>query len=367
MVPIFVHSLDNYDSAPLEEAVRQQLSALLPDKLEGKRIVLKPNLLMRRSPERATTTHPEVVRAVVHILKERGATDIVVADSPGGPYTKGLLHGIYSESGMAAVAKEEGISLNEDTSSVTIPSKEHHLVPSFTLIRPVVEADLIINLVKLKTHCMMGLSGAVKNLFGTIPGLAKPEFHMRFPDKDDFGDMLLDLCGTVSPAVTLVDAIVSMEGDGPSGGSPVNTGLLLGSNDPFTLDFYITKLMGLDPDTIPTVKRAAERGMVQPYEIIGESKKSIHLRPARSIGVDFGERIPPFLRGIMKSFTPRPVVIAKKCIGCGKCKESCPADRITITDHKAKIDPNKCIRCYCCHEMCPVTAIKVKRAGVWRF
>ena len=208
MVPIFVHSLEHYDSAPLEEAIRQQLNALLPDELAGKRIVLKPNLLMRRSPERATTTHPEVVRAVVRALKERGATDIVIADSPGGPYTKGLLHGIYSESGMAAVAKEEGVCLNEDTSSVTVPSKDHHLVSSFTLIRPIAEADLIINLVKLKTHCMMGLSGAVKNLFGTIPGLAKPEFHMRFPDKNDFGDMLLDLCSTVSPAVTLVLSLI---------------------------------------------------------------------------------------------------------------------------------------------------------------
>lgn len=350
----------HFDLLSLNELIKPQM-----------RVLIKPNLLLKRKPEEATTTHPLLIGGIIASLKELGVTDITIADSPGGPYTSGALSGIYEASGMKAIAEEYSVKLNFDFSSFERATQNGVMVKSFTLIRPVEHADFIINAAKLKTHAMTMLSGGVKNIFGTVPGLMKPEFHWRFPEKEGFCNMLLDLCETVKPNVTFVDAIVSMEGNGPSGGTPKCTQMLIASKSPYNLDVALCKVMGLDTNNVATVKSSIERELsvklFSELNIIGDKLNcfdDFKIPKAKSFG--FYDAMPKFLVKpltpiIEKYFVSKPVIVNKKCIGCGKCKESCPAETIEILKKKAVIDYSKCIKCFCCHEMCPVKAIEIKR------
>ncbi|MEG0693476.1 MAG: DUF362 domain-containing protein, partial [Oscillospiraceae bacterium] len=221
----------SYEKQEVISSVRRHFELLrLNDIIKPQmKVLLKPNLLMKRKPEETTTTHPAVVGGIISCLQEIGVTDITIADSPGGPYTKSALAGIYEASGMRAIAEEYDVKLNWDFGSFEREVNGGVMVKNFTLINPLKAADFIIDIAKLKTHAMTTLSGGVKNLFGTVPGLMKPEFHWRFPEKDNFCNMLLDLCSTVNPDVTFIDAIVSMEGNGPSGGTSKNTNMILAS------------------------------------------------------------------------------------------------------------------------------------------
>lgn len=215
----------------------------------------------------------------------------------------------------------------------------------------------------------------MKNLFGCVPGLQKPEFHYRFKNPVDFADMLIDLCETVRPAVTFVDAVVSMEGDGPSSGRPLNTGLTLCAENPYALDRVLARLIGMPEDQALTVRASVLRGLCPGWgeiELAGrpellESLAGFCLPATKPI--DFNTHLPHWMQGAVNAITdrwlvPRPVVSQKACIGCGRCAQSCPANTIAIAAGKASIRYENCIKCYCCHEMCPVRAISVRRSGL---
>lgn len=191
------------------------------------RVLVKPNLVAKHAPEKAVTTHPAVLDAVCAALRRRGVESITVADSPGGLYNPAVMKSIYKASGLLAVCERHGALAY--TACEAAPRKTDGVrVKEFSLLRPVLEADFIIDLPKVKTHVMTGMSCAVKNLFGTVPGLQKAEFHMRFPEKEPFGEMLVDLCETVRPQLIIADGVLAMEGDGPAGGTPRALGLVLG-------------------------------------------------------------------------------------------------------------------------------------------
>ncbi|MFZ2539928.1 MAG: DUF362 domain-containing protein [Oscillospiraceae bacterium] len=376
---VSITSTKSYDKDEVISSIRRHFELLKLHELikPEMKVLLKPNLLMKRRPEETTTTHPVVVGGIIACLKEIGVTNITIADSPGGPYTKSALTGIYEASGMRAIAEEYNVQLNWDFDSFEQTVDNGVMVKSFTLINPVKDADFIIDIAKLKTHAMTTLSGGVKNLFGTVPGLMKPEFHWRFPEKDNFCNMLLDLCSTVKPDVTFVDAIVSMEGNGPSGGTPKNTDMILASRSAYNMDIVLCKVIGIKVSDAPTVYNAIKRGLsvsgFSMLNIIGDNIKCFDdykIPQVRSLG--FYDVMPKFLikpiRPIMDRFlSSKPVIQKKKCIGCAKCSESCPADTISIIDKKAIIDYSKCIKCFCCHEMCPVKAIEIKRLKMFDF
>lgn len=355
--------------------VKARIDRLLQEKPQGPRVLLKPNLLIKRRPEEATTTHPAVVAGVIACLQELGVKDITIADSPGGPYAKAYLNQIYEGTGLRKVADAAGdaVHLNLDCSSGECRLEQGVMSKSFTIITPVRKADFIINLPKLKTHGMMTLSGGVKNLFGCIPGLMKPEMHWRFPENERFAEMLVDLAEAVHPDLTLCDGIVAMEGDGPSGGTPRAVGALLGAWSPFSLDVALCRVLSLEPDRVPTVRAATARGLCpsswEELTILGDTlpvPEKFQLPRSRS--VDFTKRLPGFLRpAVNRLMRDRPEIRKKDCIGCGKCAESCPAKTIRIVDRKAHIRHENCIRCYCCHEMCPVKAIDIKRFRIFDF
>ncbi len=346
----------------------------------GQKVLIKPNLLAKHRPEHAVTTHPDVLRGVILALQKRGVSSITVADSPGGPYTPGIMAGVYKTCGITAVCEETGVRAYTGCETARRAFPEGELVHSFELIRPVVEADYILNLPKLKTHVLTGMSGAVKNLLGCVPGLSKAEFHMRFPQREQFGQMLVDLCECVKPGLHLVDGILGMEGDGPAGGSMRETGLLFASQDPYSLDLALCRYMGLEAAQVPTLAAAAagglcgllpdENALVTETEEARRPFENFSLPASMQGRVDFSGRLPGFMQKAMPALTrwaaPRPVVAKRDCIGCGKCAEICPQRVISLEKNKAHIQPKDCIRCFCCHEMCPVKAIQVRKLPLFR-
>jgi uncharacterized protein (DUF362 family)/Pyruvate/2-oxoacid:ferredoxin oxidoreductase delta subunit len=299
-------------------------------------------------------------------VKRRGGVP-VIADSPGGPYTKQMLKSVYVGTGMDEIATREGALLNFDLGTTPMSSNGGLVCSSFDIINPVAKADVVISAAKLKTHGQMIYSGAVKNLFGSLPGLVKPEFHFRYPEKPIFGDMLVDLCETIKPAISFIDGIIGMEGNGPSGGEPKELFLTLASCNPHSLDLYACDVVGFKPDDIPTLASAVKRKLcpsdISELEIKGDvNVKQVKFKAPDSSSLDFASKLPSFIRRpITNLLTPRPAIMFKKCIGCGKCAESCPQHIISIVESKAVIDYSKCIKCYCCHEMCPIRAIEIKR------
>ncbi len=366
----------DYSPEQMDAAVAWHFASLDVGRLipVNAKVVLKPNLLMKRTPYEATTTHPALVAAVVRGLQSLGITDITIADSPGGPFTRSALEGIYTATGMVQVAQQTGAKLNYDTTykSVTCCTLDG-LCRTYNIISVVEQADCIINLPKLKTHAMTTLSGATKNLFGCIPGLQKPELHFRFPEMDKFSRMLVELSQTVRPHLSIVDGVVSMEGDGPSSGVARKTGWTLASTHVGALDMALCQLISLPPEKVPTLANAMAMGIApqstDELEYLGEKPQPLSdYRLPASYQESFGEirQLPKPLRSVASGvlnrlLTPRPVVHRSDCIGCGKCAESCPAHCIAIAGRKASIDRKDCIKCFCCHEMCPVKAIGIRR------
>ena len=375
---ISVQHTPSYDPSDMERAVEAHFSLLQLDRLlhPGIRVTIKPNLLMKRKPEEGTTTHPALVTAIIRRLQKAGVSDITIADSPGGLYNVPQLTGIYRASGMERAAEETGAKLNFDLTTVDTPCPNGVKSLSFPLIRPVAEADLVISVCKLKTHCMAGLSGGVKNLFGCLPGLTKPDYHWRYPKEEDFCAMLVDLCETVRPAITFCDAVISMEGDGPSSGSLRETGMTLCADSPYELDLALCRVIGRQEEEILTVRSARERGLCtktfEELTILGDELRCFpDFKRPRTVSMDFTSRVPGLLRPVVKPlirtfFTTQPQIDRKRCVGCGKCAESCPAHTIHVEGGKARIDRSGCIHCYCCHEMCPIRAISVRQNRLLR-
>ena len=364
----------SYNNKEVEAALRKAISAVtdLSYITEGTRVVIKPNLVSFLSPDRAATTHPVVLNALIRILNEKGAK-ITVGDSPGGLFNSVYVNRVYKATGMNNI---EGAVLNRNFSQSVHHSDSALRAREFAYTSYLDDADVIINLCKLKTHCMTVLSGAVKNLFGCIPGLMKPELHMRYPEKEDFCRMLLDLSAALPPVISFVDAVEAMEGDGPTGGRKKYVGLTLCSADRYALDLVNAAVLGIDPASIPTVRQSIARGLcpasLAQVQLLGDRDALTQagpFLPPRSKQTDFSSQFPAPLRPAVKKVTrwlqPRPSIRRKDCIGCGKCAESCPAHTIQILERKAVIAYPNCIRCFCCHEMCPKQAVDIRRLGIF--
>ena len=337
---------------------------------EGERIVLKANLLRQARPDQAVCTHPAVVSAAGKLTREAGANPIL-ADSPGGGYrySARILDKIYQTTGMLQAANQAGIELNRDTSSRPVSYAAGVLTKHFDIITPVYEADAVFNLCKMKTHLFTVMTGAVKNLFGVIPGLIKTGYHAKLHDTARFAGMLLDLAQYLAPRLTIMDAVVAMEGDGPGSGDPRKVGLLLGSENPLALDVVAGEIMGIDRAVNPIAMEAERRGTlpnrIEDIEVVGESLVDVvvpDFKLSRVSAGSLGLQAMPWYQRLLEpvfknAFTVRPRVIWDRCIACGTCIEGCPVEAVSFVNERAKIDDDKCIRCYCCHELCPEEAI----------
>ena len=340
----------------------------------GMRVVIKPNLVMSSKPEAAIATHPALVAAVGRCVQKAGG-EVIIAESPGGPYTPAAMKAVFRGCGYADMAKEWGFTLYTECKSREVSLPGAVRCRQLSVVEPFLTRDYLIDLAKLKTHSMVGFSGAVKNLFGAVPGLQKPELHCRFPEKQPFSEMLVDLCDFLKPDLCFLDGVLAMEGNGPTGGSPRKVGVLGASKSPYALDVCGAALIGLEPESVLMLKEAHRRGLgpISPKEcqLLKEQVETLaqpDFVKAKASSTDFLDRVPAFLRPAAKRLaTPAPKIRRKECVGCGKCAESCPQHTIAIREGKAVIDYKQCIRCFCCHEMCPKHVIDIRRWSLLHF
>lgn len=365
---------EDYSSERVFKAVESVFRDINAHELLGsaKKVVIKPNLVIRRPPEACATTHPAVLAAVLRLLEPYDA-EVIVAETPGGVFNESVLKALYRTTGAEKAATDGGASLNFDTSSRPVPSKLHEAAADFNILSAIADADLVINIAKLKTHTLTTLSAAVKNMFGAVPGLQKFEMHARFPDPECFCAMVVELTHTISPQINIVDGIYGMEGNGPNNGDRRFFGAVFGSRSPFCCDVVCREFLGLPRDGVPMLNEAARRGFCpanfSELELCGDTDRWEKLRvrdlklPDTVNGSVITKLTHAFGGRLNRLFEPRPVV-TRACVGCGECASYCPAGRIKVVNRRAVIDHDGCIRCFCCQELCKHNAIRIKRAGV---
>ena len=365
----------SYDDRQVEDALRLALEKTdgLTFVEPGMRVAVKVNLVAGMRPERAATVHPAVVCALTRLLRERGA-EVTVGDSPGGLYTAAWVNRIYDVCGMRA-AEAAGAVLNEDFTQTEAEFPEAVQAKRFPCTAYLQRVDAVVDVCKLKSHGMMGMSGAVKNMFGAVPGTIKPEMHYKYPRAEDFADMLVDIFEYFRPRLCVCDAVTAMEGNGPTQGTPRDMGLLAASPDGHLLDRIAASLIGLDVGDVPTLAAADRRGLLrEDGRIFGDparyARPDFDTAPAQSaVGFHLAGKGPlgrltdKAVGGVLSPF---PKLTAGECVGCGRCADTCPANAIAMRDKKPRIDRRRCIRCFCCQEFCPVGAMKIGRRALVR-
>ena len=381
MSRVAVIACEDYGNENIKTALKAALDETvgLDWVVPGMKIAIKANLVSYLAPDRAATTHPALLCELTRLLVERGA-EVVVGDSPGGLYNHAFVGRVYYVTGMRDVERFGGrLNYNFGQSEASFPDAKQ--APSFSYTSYLDEADAIINFCKLKSHGMMSLSCAIKNMFGVVPGTMKPEYHYRFPNHADFADMLVDLNEYFKPKLRLClcDAVIGMEGNGPTAGTPRKIGAILASASPYLLDLTAARLIGLTRDNIPTLEAAYGRGLapasVDDVDISPGYERFIvpdYQNITTHSTLEFGQLLGGGALGRLVSrlgrafLRSKPRVKKEECIGCGVCKNICPPNAIKIKNGIAVIDRHSCIRCFCCQEFCPKGAMKVKRTLVAR-
>jgi uncharacterized protein (DUF362 family)/NAD-dependent dihydropyrimidine dehydrogenase PreA subunit len=375
---ISLQRCDSYDDEQVLAAIRKALTpfgGMGQWVRPGMRVVLKPNLILACRPEEAATTHPAVVKAVARLVVEQGARATIV-DSPGGPFNETSLRRVYSATGMSAVAQATGAALNFDFSLQNVTPRNVQILKSLSILKALAAADLVINLPKLKTHGQMVYTGAVKNLYGAIAGMTKGDYHLRLTNDAHFANALIDVFLAVSPALTIMDAVVGMEGNGPTGGKPRPLNCLLAGADAFAVDLIATQLIGLEPGQVPILREGIRRDLCpadpRAVKVTGDSPEQFAVKDFDVPAVHNRQPIEFYKRGPLGLLTahllrPRPVLIPGQCTGCGNCAEVCPAHVIRMLNKQPSIDLHSCIRCFCCQELCPAKALRVGHPPGGRF
>ena len=360
---------NTYEAAAVKDAIvrlLEPLGGIAAFISAGDRVLLKPNMLAAKNPDKAVTTHPAIVRAVAELVREAGGIPLV-GDSPGiGNFQK-----VAERTGIARAAQEGGAELAEFSGTVDVKgSGTFRLV---TLAQTYWEADRIINLPKLKTHEMMTLTCAVKNLFGAVVGTAKAGWHLKAgASREQFAQLLLEIYLLKKPELTIVDAVVAMEGDGPGSGDPVHLGALIAGVNPVAVDTVAARLAGLPPELLPVESAAARMGLagasLEEVLLAGTPLEELFQRPfALPGGLDTQFGLPKFLSSLLKrQLTSFPEADKKRCVLCGACRDACPPEAITIKKSALIVDQERCIRCWCCRELCPHDAMALKRSLLLR-
>jgi uncharacterized protein (DUF362 family)/Pyruvate/2-oxoacid:ferredoxin oxidoreductase delta subunit len=330
----------------------------------GQKVLLKPNLLSAKKPDEAITTHPAVVEAVIKLVKQAGGIP-TLGDSPAGAVRD--LTEFWNITGMLDVCQRHGVELVSFERSGIY--KKEWQGRRYHIAKPVLDADVIINLPKLKTHSLTMMTGAVKNMYGVIPGMKKSMYHKQAPKPWDFSRLIADIYALSKPHLNIVDAVVGMEGFGPSAGKPRQLGFVMAGADGVAVDSAAAHLLGKKPLDIPTTKMADHQELgeanLKQIEFVGD-----HIEPFHDFAWPsnwFYSLIPGFLaRYAAKLFWIRPAIDASQCINCGYCVESCPVSALAATGPVPEFNYKVCINCLCCSEVCPRHAVYQKRSPVAR-
>ncbi|MCK8827012.1 DUF362 domain-containing protein [Natroniella acetigena] len=353
----------DYDRKLVLNTVRDALTSLQVEQLvaRGDSVLLKPNLLSPHQPEAGITTHPIVVEAVITYFQEL-EVEVKVGESSGGMMVnQSLTEQAFQKTGVLAVCQKLGVEvINFDRASTKIVSNDRY---DFPLPEVLLEADLVVSLPKLKTHSLTLFTGAIKNLYGCIPGMKKVGYHRSCPHPADFSELIVDIFELVKPDLAVMDGIVGLEGNGPgSTGDACQIGVLLASQDLVALDAVAASYLGYTQNQVPITRIAAKRDLgsnqLQQIEIIGG------YQPAQQ-----GYRLPSnallsllpnwLLQPLFGSLLSQPVINHQECIKCQRCVQSCPQD-VIVDRQGLEIEEKGCIKCLCCQELCPQEAITVK-------
>ncbi len=360
---ISVVKCSSYEPALVEQAVRRTIDLLggITNFVKpGSRVLVKPNLLMSKEPECAITTHPQVVRSVIHILKEINCK-IIIGDGPSvwGQYIENV-DKVYEITGIKKVALSEGVQL--------VNFDKRRMRDKFPLTAWLDECDYLVSLPKLKTHELTLITGAIKNLFGLVSGTYKTELHKNYFEPSEFVKILADIYQEARPALTIIDGILAMEGDGPgSSGKPRQLNLLLGGSDCVALDTVMAKIMGITRQEVLSTKEAAQRnlgeGQLNRIRIEGEDIEKLNIRPFILPQAAKINNLPGIVKPMIKSLIKYyPYSLRLKCTHCGHCVNICPRKCIKFKKKGVAFNYKQCIACFCCQESCPVAAIGVKKS-----
>lgn len=340
----------------------------------GDIVLLKPNLLQAKPPEEYITTHPALVEAVINLVKDKGGIPRV-GDSPGA-FDRGM-EKYWKITGLQEVCNRLDVELvNFETAGSyhrTINDKEYHLT------KPVLDADLLINLPKIKTHGLTLFTCAIKNLLGTVPGFTKVEYHKEAPQPSKFSEKVVDIFALNQPCLHIVDGVIGMEGSGPSSGDPRQLGMILAGTDGVAIDSFITYALGRNPLSIPTNRIAYHQGLgeanIENIEVLGEFPVIENFKWPPNISYTL-EMIPsPIARSLMKLWWTKPAIDPEKCNQCKRCQESCPTQALKKPgellegqkDYIPEFDYGDCINCLCCMEMCPEKAVYHDKSHLYEF
>ncbi|OGC84238.1 MAG: hypothetical protein A2W07_09385 [candidate division Zixibacteria bacterium RBG_16_43_9] len=329
----------------------------------GDKVLIKPNLLSAKDPSRAITTHPSVVQAVAEEVLALQAKPYI-GDSPGG-----------ADRGVKRVWDNTQMSLASQNSSVPLVSFEEKGVEqrksqtgkTYYIARPVLEADVIISLAKLKTHTLTLMTGAIKNMFGVIPGFRKGEYHKEAPKPAMFAEVIVDIYSVVKPRITLMDAVVGMEGDGPSSGDPKYLGFLLASEDAVASDAVASKILGFKAGEIDSTRVAAKRGLgvddFSQIEVTGEKIESVKPASFKLPSNRLLKLVPKFLVDLLGPLVwVRPNIYDGTCTNCNICVINCPLKTISAGKQRPTFDYSNCVNCMCCQELCPQKSIYLEKS-----
>ena len=361
----------NYNINELQTKIKTaiELSGGLPSHIKsGAKVLLNPNLLTAVEPETGVTTHPEIVRAVIKVLKTKGITDITLGDSPAGSHSWDKL---WSKTGMKKVAEEENVNLIPFSEFKTICIQDQAALIKIPVLKSIDEYDAIISLPKLKTHLLTKMTGAVKNSYGLVIGGAKSNFHGKYPSPVKMSNFLARLYGSLKPDYVIMDAIEIMEGDGPNYGTVKHLGAIVTGRDAVAVDSCVCGVYGYNYKDINILAKAVEFGFgiaqENKLERTGDAWHSINSAKAKRSKADILFKIPEKLFLPVTFFVKcRPVIDKNKCIGCGLCSEACSQNAINITEKKSKLKASKCVLCMCCIEACPYHAIELSSNSFWR-
>ena len=356
----------NYDMAEVERGVRAAVDlagGMAAFVKPGQLVLVKPNMLESGHRDFLVTTHPEVVRAVLRLVKEAGGTPWV-GDSPAFESTQK----VAEKTGIMAVCREEGARLISFDETCRVSYAAGKMAQGFSMARACVEADVVISVAKMKTHSLTGITGAVKNLFGAVVGAEKAQYHLRMQKHADFAAWLVDLAECLRPALSIIDGVRAMEGQGPRNGAAYEAGVVLAGANPFAVDAAMGRLMGFAGGRLPVELEAVRRGLVnlEALELVGDGRDLAFGFVPPHTYENLEEVVPSWLAAAARrELTAWPVVDAAKCIRCGRCVAHCPPHAMSIRE-KVLIDQARCIRCYCCQELCPADAVQLKKGRLLR-
>jgi uncharacterized protein (DUF362 family)/Pyruvate/2-oxoacid:ferredoxin oxidoreductase delta subunit len=356
---VIVNKVESYDK--VKEFVSSAID--LVEVKEGMSVMVKPNFLLAKDADSPVITNPLVIKAVLEEFIARGAKPFIY-EIPS-VYKVGVA---AKACGVDKICSDLGVEIKEQGEFAFFTNAKNKFYKRLSLPKELNEVDLVVDLAKLKTHSLMGLTLGVKNMFGLVKFDLRGQMHFQTGrDTEKFAHYLVDIYNCINPGLTILDGVVGMEGNGPSNGTPKKFGFMAASKNAYALDNVVVRMMGKSLSDIPIQKVAIDREIYgakeSEVEVVGDDLNfEIKMPDSYISSSKFVTGLMNFAYGKMRRFTDsKPVIVKVECKSCMNCKKICPADAITVKDAKPVIDYEKCIRCFCCHEVCPYDAIDIHK------